>query len=237
MTRHTVDTTDASSTLEDGITRRSLVATAAVVAASGCVGLGGQQRGVADLSLYNPGSRTRDVAVTVTGDEEAIVDSRVTIPPRATVELQNRVAMAQRVSVAVRTDGTTVTHDWDVEESLTATVGDDVRFQTGSDGERRRTKRTDGRVDVRIVAGGADHTATVRVTRDGERAFAVDRSFAAGRHVTYHGRVDATGTVDVTVTTRAGSVDERVRLTDATQVTVNLDGTSVDTTRAGTATD
>ncbi|MEZ3117235.1 hypothetical protein RYH80_15065 [Halobaculum sp. MBLA0147] len=202
----------------------------------GCVGLGGSARGVADITLYNPTRSPREVGVTVTGTEETLVDASLTVPPRATVRLHNRVVMDQRVSLAVRTGDTETTREWRVDGTLAATLGTEVAFETESERATPRGTRPDGRLDVGVAAGGADRTATVRLDRGEESVFETRRTFPADTRVVYHDRVAATGTLAVTATTRTEEVSERVDASGTTQVIVHLDGgfvSTVDSTEAG----
>ncbi|ERH13877.1 MAG: hypothetical protein J07HB67_00130 [halophilic archaeon J07HB67] len=213
-----------------------LAATMAAVSA-GCIGGDfGQQRGIVSIKLYNPTEQPRETEVTVSDDEDTLLDRQVAVPPRATVSLHNRIVMEQTVTLAATHDGTTTTREWDVQGSMYVTLADDIETQSAVG--TPRWNRDDGRVDVTLQTGGDARHGEVTVTRGGTTQFAVDRTVAASRHVTYHDRLDATGEVTVTVD---GDLDvtEQLSLADVVRVTAELYGEGggfVDVNRVGDST-
>lgn len=214
-------------------TRRTLLAVATAAVSAGCIGGdAGQQRGIAGIKLYNPADQPRETELIVSDDEETLLDSQVTVPPRATVRLNNRIVMEQTVTLAVTRDGTSTAREWAVQGSMRVTFGDSVNFRTEAEIDTPRGNRDDGRVDVSLQTAGESRHGTVTVARGDTTLFTVDRRVPAGRRVVYHDRLDASG--EATVTLDGGrEATEQLSLADAVQLIAHFGGEGfIDVNRA-----
>lgn len=205
-------------------TRRDLIAMtglAATTTTAGCISSRGLARGIAAVKLYNPTARPRTVHVIVVGSDQTLIDTRATVPPRASLGLAEDVLMEQTVEVRVEHDGLSTVYEWNVQTSLTVTLGADTRFQTEGVSRRLRELPGSGRVDVRL-GGEPGATGMVRIDRSGETVFATEREFSVGSSVTYHDRLEATGEVMVTLQGTDGELSRSVSVDRAGQVAANL---------------
>lgn len=206
-------------------TRRGALATIVAAASGGCLGsFFSSARHPTTVSVYNPAGQPREASVVVSGEDATLVDAEVTVPPRATVKLAEQVLNQQTVGVAVQWDGTTTAYSWEVEDGLNVTLGDEVRIQTNAEIDVPRGFRRDGRVDV-ALSGHSGQTGTIRVTRDDDPEFEASWTFSDVKSVTYHDRVDATGTGVVTVRSNGADASEQVPLSEIVKITGNVKNT------------
>lgn len=210
------------SRVETPVTRRGVLTAATAAVTAGCVGgNAGQRRGVASVRVSNPTDRVRETELSVSGADGMRLDSRLAVPPRATVRLNNRVPMEQTVTLTVTQGGTTATREWTVQGSIRVLLATPVRFQTESEVEAPRENRADGRVDVSIQTANNPRRGVVTVTRGGTAVFEEGRRVRAGRRVIYHDRLDARGTATVSVDSDVEAT-KRLSLDDAVQLIAHL---------------
>jgi hypothetical protein len=211
-------------------TRRDVLAASALAvttATAGCISSRGSARGIAWIRLYNPTTQSRTVHVTVVGSDQTILDTRATVPPRASLGLADDVLMEQTVEVRVEHDGLSTVYQWDVQTSLDVILGPDTRFQTERETREPRELPGSGRVDVRL-GGKPRVTGGVRVVRGDETVFEAERTFSVASFVTYHDCLDAAGEVMITVQRADSRVSESLSLAGAGQVAADASRLFVD---------
>lgn len=207
------------------MTRRGAVATLAAAASGGCLGaVSTSARHPVPIGVYNPASQPREASIVVGDGDATLVDTELTVPPRATVDLSERVLTQQTVGVAVTRDGTTTAYGWEVDNNLIVNLKSDTKIQTVSRSDVPRGLRKDGRVDVRLD-GSDGQTGTVRVARDDEINFETEWTFSNSRRVTYHDRLDGTGERVVTAQRGATETSKRVSLSEIVQVVADINRT------------
>jgi small nuclear ribonucleoprotein (snRNP)-like protein len=171
--------------------------------------------------VYNPASQPREASIVVGDGDTTRVDTEVTVPPRATVDLFERVLSQQTVGVAVTWNGTTTAYSWDVDDTLNIVLKKSIEISTLSENDTPRGLRKDGRVDVRLD-GDDGQTGSVRVTHDDQIQFETEWTFSNSRRVTYHDRLDGTGERIVTAQRGATEASRRVSLSEVVQVVADI---------------
>jgi hypothetical protein len=215
------DGSDPTDTRAAKTTRRSALAAVAAVS-TGCLDVASlSARHPTPISVYNPASQPREASVVISDGDTTLVDTEITVPPRATVALAEIVLNQQTVAVAVTWDGKTTAYSWEVEESLEITLDTAIPIRTVAQTETSRGLRDDSRVDVRLD-GDDGQTGTVRVTHDDQIEFETEWTFVNSRRVTYHDRLDGTGERVVTAQRGATEASRRVSLSEIVQVVADI---------------
>jgi hypothetical protein len=202
-------------------TRRSALAAVAAVS-TGCLeAVPLSTRHPTTVSVYNPASQPREASIVVSDGDATLLDTELTVPPRATAHLPERILTEQTVAVAVQWNETTVAHEWEVKSSVEIPLDDDAPLRTVTRDDPLRGYRDDGRVDVRLN-GNEGQTGAVRVTRDEKVGFETEWTLSNSKGVTYHDRLDGTGESVVTAQRGAAEASRRVSLSGVVQVVADI---------------
>jgi len=202
-------------------TRRSVLVGLAALSGGCLETVSTSARHPTPISVYNPASQPREASIVVGDGDTTRVDTEVTVPPRATVDLFERVLSQQTVGVAVTWNGTTTAYSWDVDDTLNIVLKKSIEISTLSENDTPRGLRKDGRVDVRLD-GDDGQTGSVRVTHDDQIQFETEWTFSNSRRVTYHNRLDGTGERVVTAQRGATEASRRVSLSEVVQVVADI---------------
>lgn len=237
MSRDTTDDRDdPTDTGVSQMTRRGALAAVAATSAGCLEAVPFPARHPVGISVYNPASERRKASVVVSNREETLLDATVTAPPRATAHLAEGILNQQTVAVTVQWDGTTTSHNWDVEGSIEITLTEDAPVRTITRDDPLRGYRDDGRVDVSL-GGNNGLTGTVRVTHDDDIEFETEWTLSNVKRVTYHDRLGETGERVVTVQRGAAEASRRVSLSELVQVVADIKRMRIEVDDVGRETD
>lgn len=202
-------------------TRRGALAAVTAVSAGCLEAVPFTPRHPITVSVYNPADEQREASVVVSDGDTTLLDTELAVPPRATARLAERILTQQTVTLEVQWNGTTVTHGWDVEDSVEITLGEDARLRTVTRDDPLRGYRDDGRVDV-ALDGNDGQTGTVRVSHDGGVEFETEWTLSNSDGVTYHDRLGGTGERVVTARRGAAEASRRVSLSEVVRVVADV---------------